>query len=85
MSSKVDHHSSAMVQAHSPSMQETKARLAGIFKKIGDKATTERGLEELWQFQKDLPEVDINPHLAKTSPQFRSAVMALLLGLVTYG
>ena len=68
-----------------PSMQETKARLAGIFKKIGDKATTERGLEELWQFQKDLPEVDINPHLAKTSPQFRSAVMALLLNLASYG
>ena len=73
-----------MIQAYSLSMQETKARLAGIFKKIGDKATTERGLEELWQFQKDLPEVDIKPHLAKTSPQFRSALVALLLGLVAF-
>lgn len=51
--------------------QETKACLANIFKMIGDKASTERGLVELWHFQRDHPETDINPHLAKTSSQFR--------------
>ena len=38
---------------------------------IGDKASTEKGLVELWHFQHDHPETDINPHLARTSPQFR--------------
>ena len=52
-------------------MQETKACLANIFKMIGDKASTERGLVELWHFQRDHPETDINPHLARTSDQFR--------------
>jgi len=52
-------------------VQETKARLANIFKMIGDKASTERGLVELWHFQRDHPETDINPHLARTSSQFR--------------
>ena len=52
-------------------MQETKARLANIFKMIGDKASTEKGLVELWHFQHDHPETDINPHLARTSTQFR--------------
>ncbi|KAL0028272.1 hypothetical protein WJX79_006476 [Trebouxia sp. C0005] len=55
----------------SPGSQETKARLANIFKMIGDKASTERGLVELWHFQRDHPEADINPHLARTSSQFR--------------
>ena len=52
-------------------VQETKARLANIFKMIGDKASTERGLVELWHFQHDHPDTDINPHLARTSSQFR--------------
>ncbi|KAL0039701.1 hypothetical protein WJX77_005628 [Trebouxia sp. C0004] len=55
----------------SPGSQETKARLANIFKMIGDKGSTERGLVELWHFQQDHPETDINPHLARTSSQFR--------------
>lgn len=38
---------------------------------IGDKASTEKGLVELWHFQHDHPETDINPHLARTSTQFR--------------
>lgn len=52
-------------------MQEVKARLANIFKKIGDKASTETGLQELWQFQQDHPSTDLTPHLARTSDQFR--------------
>ncbi len=38
---------------------------------IGDKASTERGLVELWHFQREHTETDINPHLARTSSQFR--------------
>ena len=54
--------------------QETKTRLANIFKMIGDKASTERGLIELWHFQRDHPETDIKPHLARTSSQFRQYI-----------
>ena len=56
---------------HFAYIQEIKARLANIFKMIGDKASTEQGLVELWHFQRDHPQTDINPHLARTSAQFR--------------
>lgn len=55
-------------------LQEVKARLANIFKKIGDKASTELGLQELWQFQQEHPETDLTPHLARTSDQFRQYI-----------
>ncbi|KAK9814323.1 hypothetical protein WJX72_004049 [[Myrmecia] bisecta] len=57
-----------------PGSGDTKPRLAAIFKMIGDKGSTERGLEELFLFQREFPDVDISPHLSKTSPQFRQYI-----------
>eukprot|EP00899_Mesostigma_viride_P007986 jgi/Mesvir1/17189/Mv07609-RA.2 len=52
-------------------MADLKSELAAVFKKIGDKATTAAGLEELYRFTKVHPEIDISPHLSKTSEAFR--------------
>lgn len=54
--------------------QETKAQLARIFKMIGGKTTTDEGIEALYRFQMANPSVDLAPHLAKTSVQFRQYI-----------
>jgi len=51
--------------------QQLKAELAIVFKKIGEKSTTSEGLENLYDFKKANPQVDISKHLAKTSDAFR--------------
>jgi len=51
-----------------------KGELASIFKKIGDKDRTQLGLQELYYFKKAHPEIDIAPHLHKTSEAFRSYI-----------
>lgn len=48
-----------------------KNELAEIFKKIGDKATTTVGITELYRFTQDHPEIDISPHLSRTSEAFQ--------------
>lgn len=50
---------------------ELKAELAIIFRKIGEKATTSEGLENLYDFKATNPSVDVGKHLAKTSDAFR--------------
>jgi cytoskeleton-associated protein 5 len=49
----------------------TKSKLSAIFKKIGDKATTSAGLEELYDFTLDHPEEDLQPQLERTSDAFQ--------------
>jgi len=51
--------------------QPARAQLASIFRKIGDKATTGDGIEELYGFKEAHPGIDITPHLAKTSDAFQ--------------
>ena len=51
--------------------QQLKAELAIVFKKIGEKSTTSEGLENLYDFKKANPQVDIGKHLSKTSDAFR--------------
>lgn len=53
---------------------ELKTELAAIFKKIGDKRTTQNGIECLYQFQQDHPEVDVKPFLSNTSTAFQSYI-----------
>ena len=48
--------------------------LAAIFKKIGDKDSSQAGLDELYQFQLDHPDVDIAPHIASVSESFKSYI-----------
>ena len=60
--------------APTPVSADLKSRLAGIFKKIGEKATTARGLEELYDFSTAHPTVDIQPHLARTSGAFQNYI-----------
>lgn len=48
-----------------------KSKLSAIFKKIGDKATTSAGLEELYDFTLDHPEEDLQPQLERTSDAFQ--------------
>lgn len=55
---------------------EAKQQLAAIFKKIGDKNRTERGLEELYFFQTANAEIDISFHLSKTSDAFRRYIQS---------
>lgn len=50
---------------------DLKTQLAAIFRKIGDKATTAEGIEELFAFKQEQPGIDITPHLAKTSDAFQ--------------
>jgi len=50
---------------------DLKTQLAAIFRKIGDKATTADGIEELFAFKQEQPGIDITPHLAKTSDAFQ--------------
>ncbi len=57
-----------------PVSADLKSRLAGIFKKIGEKATTAKGLEELFDFSREFPMVDIQPHLARTSGAFQNYI-----------
>lgn len=56
--------------------QEAKQQLAAIFKKIGDRNSTEKGLEDLYFFKMSNPEIDIGVHLAKTSEAFRKYIQA---------
>ena len=56
------------------SHNELKTELAVIFKKIGDKKMTQNGMECLYQFQQDHPEVDVKPFLNNTSAAFRSYI-----------
>jgi len=54
--------------------QDLKTELAVIFKKIGDKSMTHHGMECLYQFQLDHPQVDVNPFLRNTSENFRAYI-----------
>jgi len=45
-----------------------------VFKKIGEKTTTAAGLEDLYDFSRQYPTVDIQPHLARTSVAFQSYI-----------
>ena len=56
------------------SLSDIKADLAQIFKKIGDKASSKQGLEELYRFQKECPHIDIETHLKKTSKEFQEYI-----------
>jgi len=56
------------------SANELKTELAVIFKKIGDKKTTQSGIECLYQFQLDHPEVDVKPFLGNTSAAFQAYI-----------
>ena len=44
---------------------DLKSRLANVFKKIGEKTTTAAGLEDLYDFSRPYPTVDIQPHLGE--------------------
>ena len=57
-----------------PVSADLKSRLANIFKKIGEKSTTAKGLEELTDFSRAYPMVDIQPHLARTSGAFQGYI-----------
>jgi cytoskeleton-associated protein 5 len=57
--------------AATPVSADLKSELASIFKKIGEKASTARGLEELYDFSRAHPDVDIQPHLSRTSGAFQ--------------
>jgi cytoskeleton-associated protein 5 len=57
-----------------PVSADLKSRLANVFKKIGEKTTTASGLEDLYDFSKQYPMVDIQPHLARTSAAFQSYI-----------
>ena len=57
-----------------PVSADLKSRLANVFKKIGEKTTTAAGLEDLYDFSKQYPMVDIQPHLARTSAAFQSYI-----------
>jgi cytoskeleton-associated protein 5 len=48
--------------------------LAAIFKKIGEKATSQEGLMDLYLYKEEHPEVDLMAHLSKTSQNFRDYV-----------
>ena len=65
--------SAAAVPA-SPAPAGLKSELANIFKKIGNKTTTSEGLEELYRFTLAHADVDITPHLRKTSAAFRQYI-----------
>lgn len=54
--------------------QVRRGLLAAIFKKIGDKDNSQAGLDELYQFQLDHPDVDIAPHIASVSESFKSYI-----------
>ena len=57
-----------------PVSADLKSRLANVFKKIGEKTTTAAGLEDLYDFSRQYPMVDIQPHLARTSAAFQSYI-----------
>ena len=57
-----------------PVSADLKSQLANVFKKIGEKTTTGSGLEDLYDFSKQYPMVDIQPHLARTSAAFQSYI-----------
>ena len=57
-----------------PVSADLKSRLANVFKKIGEKTTTAAGLEDLYDFSRQYPTVDIQPHLARTSVAFQSYI-----------
>ena len=49
--------------------------LAGIFKKIGERETSEEGLDELYSFQLDNPDIDLTPWTSKASDNFHAYIM----------
>lgn len=51
-----------------------RSALADIFKKIGEKKTSEQGLMELHLFGLKNPDVDFDAHLAKTSANFKAYI-----------
>lgn len=56
------------------SLAEIKMTLTDIFKKIGDKETSQQGLLDLYNFKQKYPTVDIQPHLQKTSEHFQAYI-----------
>jgi len=74
-----------MLQSHNPNQprpsQEIKSILTEIFKKIGIKETTQEGLYDLYQFKKSHSEVDIQPHLQRTSEHFQEYIKRGLIGI----
>lgn len=58
--------------------QQTKDTLAAIFRKVGDKALTRDGIDDLYVFTLQHPEVDITPHLSKASDAFRLYIQRAL-------
>ena len=66
--------SSSSPRRNQSPVEPTKKELAEIFKKIGDKRRTSQGLEELYVFREENPEIDISPHLARTSEAFQAYI-----------
>ena len=62
------------IRPATPVSADLKTTLAGIFKKIGEKESTAKGLEELFDFCNAHAEVDISPHLARTSAAFQTYI-----------
>lgn len=48
--------------------------LLPILQRIGDGATSEQGLEDLYNYKRDHPEVDTNPFMARLSRDFHAFV-----------
>eukprot|EP00898_Chlorokybus_atmophyticus_P007131 jgi/Chlat1/7419/Chrsp6S09189 len=68
---KVPSASAIMNGRSSPTPFGLKDELAAIFKRIGDKNSSQQGLEDLYKFTKAHPHVDITPHLSRTSEAFQ--------------
>jgi cytoskeleton-associated protein 5 len=59
----------------------TKSALGEILKRIGNPATTQVGLQELWQFRRKHADLDLEPYLRHTSQQFQAYIQRSLARL----
>ena len=54
--------------------EEGKTSLTDIFKKIANKDTIQQGISDLYQYRENHPNIDLDAHLQKTSPQFQAYI-----------
>jgi hypothetical protein len=60
--------------AQESASEEGKTSLTDIFKKIANKDTIQQGISDLYQYRESHPNIDLDAHLQKTSPQFQAYI-----------
>ncbi len=68
---KLPHECVARQPQEAERRKQERVQMSAILKRIGDKDTSQAGLEELFRFKQQHPDADLNAYFALMSSEFR--------------